>query len=233
MKNYLIIGGSAGIGAALVQQLLDAGHTVYAAQRKAPNMSHPKLHYLPIDVTQGQLDITALPTSLDGFAYMPGSINLKPFKNLKAEAFLADWQLNFGAMIPLLQQVLPLLLAASKPSVVLMSSVAVGTGMPFHSSIAAAKGAIEGFTRALAAEYAPQLRVNAIAPSLTATPLADKFLNSPDKLDRAAQRHPLKQVGDPADVAALAAYLLGEHSGWITGQVWGIDGGMGRLQTGA
>lgn len=233
MKNYLIIGGSAGIGAALVQQLLDAGHQVYAAQRQAPALSHPHVHHLPLDVLQGQWDVSALPATLDGFVYMPGSINLKPFKNLKAEAFLADWQLNFGAMIPLLQQVMPMLLAASKPSVVLMSSVAVGTGMPFHSSIAAAKGAIEGFTRALAAEYAPQLRVNAVAPSLTATPLADKFLNSPDKLERAAQRHPLKQVGDPNDVAALVAYLLSDQSRWITGQVWGIDGGMGRLQSGA
>jgi len=116
-------------------------------------------------------------------------------------------------------------------SVILFSTVAVGQGMPMHASVSSAKGAIEGLTRALAAEWAPHVRVNAIAPALTHTPLAARLLSSPEKRDAMAARYPLKRIGTPLDVAALARFLLSAESGWITGQVLGVDGGMSALRT--
>ena len=135
-------------------------------------------------------------------------------------------------MIRVLQAVLPNLVASQQSSVVLYSTVAVKIGMPFHTSVAAAKGAIEGFARSLAAEYAPKLRVNVIAPSLTDTPLADKFLNNDIKKEKAAERHPLKRAGKASDIASMTSFLLSDQSSWMTGQIIGIDGGMSALNTG-
>jgi NAD(P)-dependent dehydrogenase (short-subunit alcohol dehydrogenase family) len=126
--------------------------------------------------------------------------------------------------------VLPSLKAADRASVVLFSTVAVGTGMPMHASIAAAKGAVEGLTRSLAAELAPGIRVNAIAPSLTDTPLAAGLLRSERQRAAAAERHPLGRIGQPSDLAATARFLLSEEAGWVTGQVLNVDGGMGALR---
>ena len=161
--------------------------------------------------------------------YCPGTINLRPFKGLKLETFESDMQLNFFSMIKVLQSVLPQLTASEQSSIVLFSSVAATTGMPFHTSVAASKGAIEGFAKALAAEYAPKIRVNVIAPSLTDTPLADKFLNNDEKREKSAQRHPLKRVGTPNDMAQMASFLLDDKSSWISGQVFHVDGGMSTL----
>lgn len=132
-------------------------------------------------------------------------------------------------MIKVLQSILPNLVASEQASVILFSSVAVTTGMPFHTSVSAAKGAIEGFAKALAAEYAPKLRVNVIAPSLTDTPLAEKFLSNDVKKEKAAERHPLKKFGTANEIAEMAAFLLSDKSGWITGQVFHVDGGMSTL----
>lgn len=107
--------------------------------------------------------------------------------------------------------------------------IAVQTGMPFHSSVAASKGALEGLGRSLAAEWAPKVRVNVIAPSITDTPLANRFLNNEAKQEKAALRHPLKRIGTSQDVAQLAAFLLSEKSSWMTGQVLGLDGGMSAI----
>ncbi|MEZ4988427.1 MAG: SDR family oxidoreductase [Saprospiraceae bacterium] len=156
---------------------------------------------------------------------MPGSINLKPFRSLKPDAFREELELNLMGAVRCLQAVEKRFKGAAQASVVLFSTVAVQRGMPFHASIAAAKGAVEGLTRALAAEWAPQVRVNAIAPSLTDTPLAEKLLNTPEKMQAAAERHPLQRYGAAAEIAALACFLLGKEAGFITGQIIHADGG--------
>ena len=172
-----------------------------------------------------------LPEKLDGFVYCPGSINLRPFKGLSVEAFEKDFQINVTGAINSLKNVLGNLSASGNASIVFFSTVAVQTGMPFHSSVAASKGAIEGLTRSLAAEFAPKIRVNAIAPSLVNTPLASKFLNNDTKLEKANERHPLGRIGSAKEIAQATAFLLGEESSWMTGRVLQLDGGIGNLKT--
>ena len=229
-KNILIIGGSSGIGRALVG-LLAPTHNIYVASRSNESLDNTGVTHLSFDVLNDALDVTALPEQLDGFVYCPGSINLRPFRGLKPETFQQDFEINVVGAVKSLQAVLPLLQKSPAASLVFFSTVAVQTGMPFHASVASAQGAIAGLTRSLAAEYAPKFRVNCIAPSLTQTPLADKFLNNEAKLEKAQARHPLQQVGSAENVAQMAAFLLGEESQWMTGQILHVDGGIGDLKT--
>lgn len=228
MKNILLIGGSHGIGLAIATELA-ATNNVYVASRTNENLSGLNVTHLPFDVLTDTLDTTQLPNQIDGFVYCPGSINLRPFKGLKIESYDQDMQINFFGLVKVIQTILPQLMASEQPSVVLFSSVAASMGMPFHSSIAAAKGAVEGFAKALAAEYASKIRVNVIAPSLTHTPLADKFLNNETKQEKAAERHPMKRFGQPEDLSKMAVFLLNDSSSWMTGQVLHVDGGMSTL----
>jgi NAD(P)-dependent dehydrogenase (short-subunit alcohol dehydrogenase family) len=185
--------------------------------------------HIPFDALTDTLDTTKLPDIIHGFVYCPGSINLRPFRGLKIETFEADMQINFISLVKVIQSILPNLNAAEQSSIVLFSSVAASMGMPFHTSVAAAKGAIEGFAKALAAEYAPKIRVNVIAPSLTDTPLAEKFLSNDEKKEKSALRHPLKRVGSTEDMAQMASFLLSDKSSWISGQIFHVDGGMSTL----
>ena len=177
MKNILLIGGSYGIGLAIAKELAGA-NTVYIASRTAEGLENLNVTHIPYDASTDSLDTSLLPSVIDGLVYCPGSINLRPFKGLKIETFESDMQINFFSMVKVIQSIIPQLSASNQSSIVLFSSVAASMGMPFHTSVSAAKGAIEGFAKALAAEYAPKIRVNVIAPSLTDTPLASKFLNS-------------------------------------------------------
>ena len=229
-KNILIIGGSSGIGRALVD-LLGSKHNIYVASRSNESLANAEVTHISYDVMNDALDLSNLPEQLDGFVYCPGSINLRPFRGLKPQTFQEDFNLNVLGAVKSLQSVLPLLQKSPQASLVFYSTVAVTTGMPFHASVAAAKGALEGLTRSLAAEYAPKFRVNCIAPSLTDTPLADKFLNNEAKLEKAQERHPLKQVGSAKNIAQMTAFLLGEESQWMTGQILHVDGGIGDLKT--
>lgn len=229
-KNILIIGGTSGIGKALVELLQDSNQ-LFVANRTSEGLDMEKVTYIPFDATSDVLDTTQLPDQLDGFVYCPGSINLRPFKGLKPETFQKDFEINVLGAVKSLQVVLKNLLQSPQASLVFFSTVAVQTGMPFHASVAAAKGAIEGLTKSLAAEYAPKFRVNAIAPSLTKTPLADKFLNNETKLEKANERHPLKFVGSAKDLANSAKFLLSDESNWMTGQILHVDGGIGNLKT--
>ena len=229
-KNILIIGGSSGIGLALAEQL--APHNkVFIASRSGDAVQHLDIQHISYDATQDDLDTSQLPEELHGFIYCPGSINLRPFKGLKLEAFQSDFEVNFLGAVRSLKSVLSQLSASGNAAVVLYSTVAVQTGMPFHSSVAASKGAIEGLTRSLAAEFAPKIRVNAIAPSLVDTPLASKFLNNEAKMDKANERHPLGRVGSAKEIAQATTFLLGEESSWMTGRVLQLDGGIGNLKT--
>ena len=229
-KNILIIGGSSGIGLALAN-LLSPSNNIYIASRSSDNLTGLNVNHLPFDAISDSLDTTLLPEKLDGFVYCPGSINLRPFKGLSVEAFEKDFQINVTGAINSLKNVLRHLSASGNASIVFFSTVAVQTGMPFHSSVAASKGAIEGLTRSLAAEFAPKIRVNAIAPSIVDTPLASKFLNNETKLEKANERHPLGRIGSAKEIAQATAFLLGEESSWMTGRVLQIDGGIGNLKT--
>jgi NAD(P)-dependent dehydrogenase (short-subunit alcohol dehydrogenase family) len=227
MKNILLIGGSYGIGLEIATQLQN-DCAVYIASRTNEQIPENVTH-LPFDVTKDAANTLELPDTIDGLVYCPGSINLKPFKTLSEEAFMDDLQINFVSLVNVVKALLPKLKNAEQASLVFFSTVAVQIGMPFHTSVAASKGAIEGFAKALAAEYAPNFRVNVIAPSLTDTPLAGRLLNSDDKKEMMGDRHPLKRVGAAADVANMATFLLSEQSSWMTGQVLGVDGGMSTL----
>ena len=228
MKNILLIGGSYGIGLAIAKEL-QYENKVVVASRTDENISDLHVTYIPFDATTDTLDLTKLPEVIDGLVYCPGSINLRPFKGIKPEQFENDLQINFIGLVKVIQTILPNLTASNQSSIVLFSSVAASMGMPFHTSIAASKGAIESFAKALAAEYAPKMRVNVIAPSLTDTPLASKFLNSEEKKEKSAQRNPLKKVGTADDLAQMASFLLSNKSNWISGQIFHIDGGMSTL----
>lgn len=231
-KNVLVIGGSSGIGLELVNILATQKHAVYAGSRTPGALANvPDVRYMSVDVKEDSLILDELPPQLHGLAYCPGTIRLRPFQRLGREEFLEDFRINLLGAVNVIQRCLPRLRKSkSGASVVLFSTVAVQTGMPFHASIASAKGAVEGLTRALAAELAPRIRINAIAPSLTDTPLAESLLSGEDKRRASAERHPLKRIGSPRDIAGLAAYLLSDGGSWITGQIIHVDGGMGALR---
>lgn len=228
MKDILLIGGSHGIGLAMVNALQET-HNLFVASRTDEALSHLNVTHIPFDATKDELDVTQLPEKLDGFVYCPGSINLKPFKMMSLETMKEDMELNFFAMVKVVKAIIGKMDEGS--SMVFFSTVAVATGMPFHTSVAAAKGAIEGFAKSMAAEYAPKIRVNVIAPSLVDTPLADRLLNNDKKREAMSERHPLKRFGTADDIAQSAVFLLSDKSTWITGQIIGIDGGLSTLNT--
>jgi 3-oxoacyl-[acyl-carrier protein] reductase len=151
---------------------------------------------------------------------------------LTAADFVQDFHLNVLGAVGMIQQCMKSIRSAGGSSIVLISSVAARMGMPFHASVAAAKGAVEGMALSLAAELATQqIRVNVVAPSLTDTPLAQNMLSTPEKREAMGKRHPLGKVGQPEDISRAIAYLLSDDSSWVTGQVIGIDGGLGKLKT--
>jgi NAD(P)-dependent dehydrogenase (short-subunit alcohol dehydrogenase family) len=226
--NYLIV-GSSGIGKALAEQLANQ-HQIYATYYQHPQESKNNINFHYLNVVDDSLDLSFLPETLDGLAYCVGSINLKPFARIQPEDFLKDYQLQVAGAVKIIQACLPKLKQSEQASIVLFSTVAVQTGFNFHSLVSANKGAIEGLTKALAAELAPKIRVNCIAPSITQTSLAQSILNTPEKIEANAQRHPLKKIGLPEDIANAAAFLLSKESSWITGQILHVDGGIGSIK---
>ena len=228
-KNILLIGGSSGIGLSLVNQI-SQDHNVYVACRS--NSTLPEnINYINYDVLNDELDSSLFPETIDSFIYLPGSINLRPFKSLSIESFKEDLEINLIGLIKSLKSVLKNLTASNSASIVLFSTVAVQRGMPFHSSVSSSKGAIEGLAKSLAAELSPKIRVNVIAPSLVNTPLANRFLNNDIKIEKSANRHPLKRIGSASDIANLTDYLISDKSSWITGQIIAVDGGLSTIET--
>jgi NAD(P)-dependent dehydrogenase (short-subunit alcohol dehydrogenase family) len=231
MGNFVVIGASSGIGSEIANQLLANGNQVYGTYYKSDIQGKKNnVRYSYLDVTEATPDFSFLPDEVNGLVYCPGSINLKPFKRIKPEEFVEDYQLQVIGAIKVIQAVLPKMINVNGAAILLFSTVAVQTGFNFHTQVAASKGAIEGLVRSLAAELAPQIRVNGIAPSITDTPLAARLLNSDEKKKLNAERHPLKKIGTPADIAAGVEFLLSEKSSWITGQIMGIDGGMSAIR---
>lgn len=226
-KNILLIGGSTGIGLEIANQLGKENNVVVASRNKGE--LNDDIKHLEFDVLKDNIEDLDLPEKIHGLVYCPGSINLKPFKMLKHKDFEEEMNLNFLSLIKVVQGIMPKLKEAENASLVFFSTVAVKVGMPFHTSVAAAKGAIEGFAKSLAAEYAPSLRVNVIAPSLTDTPLAEKLLSNDSKKEKMSERHPLKRVGNAKDIANAATFLLSDENSWITGQIIGVDGGLSTL----
>lgn len=223
-KNIVIVGGNSGIGKAVANLLNDAGANLFLYSKSGEGTT-------ALDTSVDFKEIPGLPDIIDGVVYCPGTISLKPFHRISASDFQKEMDVNFFGAVRVLQACMKGLKKSDSPSVVLYSTVAVQTGMGFHAGIASAKGAVEGLTRSLAAEWAPsKIRVNAIAPSLTETPLASALLSTPEKKEASDKRHPLGRIGSAADIAEATVFLLSSKSSWMTGQILHLDGGMSNLK---
>lgn len=222
MRTILIIGGSKGIGKAVINELIDT-HKVINYSRTTPALSHPNLHHHTLDVLQDSLPELE---TVDGIVYCPGSINLKPISNLTEQDFKKDFDINVLGAVRVIQKYLKVLKAGKGPSIVMFSTVAVKLGMPFHASTAVSKAGIEGLVKTLGAEFAPTIRVNAIAPTITETGLADKILRNDVIKEKIRERHPLKTYLQPKDVAEMVDFLISEKSKTISGQVIKLDCGI-------
>ena len=221
--TVLLVGADSAIARALAPRLVERGVETLRWSRQEG-------HDAQVDIFSADT-LPDLPERLEGLVYFPGTITLTPFPRTSLDTFRRDWEINVGGLVRVLQHALPALQKAERASVVTISSVAASNGLAFHASIAQAKAGVEALTRSLAAEFAPRgIRFNAVAPSLTDTPLATRLLDSDAKRERMEERNPLGRIGRPEDVAATIDHLLGDDAGWMTGQVIGVDGGFGTLR---
>ena len=228
-NNYLIVGATSGIGAAVLARWVQQGHAVWQLSRNPEKVpDNPLVSSHRWDVRTEGFPVEVLPEELSGLVYCPGTIRLRPFNRLSERDFMDDLKINLLGAVTAIQSSLPNLQRAEEAAIVLFSTVAVGTGLAYHASIAGAKGAVEGLVRSLAAELAPRIRVNAIALSITDTPLAARLLSSSEKRELAAKRHPLKRIGTAEEVAATVDWLLQNPS--MTGQIIAVDGGLSSVR---
>lgn len=231
MKNIVIIGCGQGIGFAAAKILSANNNVIGISKTKNSEVENLNIEFHQLDILSGNLDEINFPDVIDGVVYAPGSINLKPFNRLSTDDFKTDFEVNVLGAVKTIQKLLPNLKKSETASIVLFSSVAAKLGMPFHASISASKSAVEGLTKNLAAELSAQkIRVNAIAPSLTDTNLASQLLSTPEKREASGKRHPLQRVGTANEIGKMVEFLLSDNSAWITGQIIGIDGGMGSVK---
>ncbi|MBD0822422.1 SDR family NAD(P)-dependent oxidoreductase [Aestuariibaculum marinum] len=222
MKTVIIIGGSKGIGNAILEQLLET-HKIINLSRTAPDQVHPNLHHITYNVLNDELPEIQ---TADALIYCPGSINLKPITRLSLDEFRQDFEINVLGAIKVIQHYLPVLKQSKQPSILLFSTVATKLGMPFHTSVATSKSGIEGLVKSLGAELAPNIRINAIAPSVTDTELASKLLRNDKMVETITERHPLKKILKPEEVAEMAVFLISDKSASMSGQIFPMDSGI-------
>ncbi len=226
MKTIIIVGGSKGIGEAIIEKLIP-NYLIINLSRSKPHIEHQNLTHYNCDILSDELPAIDL---ADGLIYCPGSINLKPFKRLSLDDFRTDFEINVIGAVRSIQAYAPALVQSENGSIVLFSTVATAMGMPFHASISTAKSAVEGLMKSVAADLAPKVRVNAIAPTITQTDLAAKLLRNERMIENTIQRHPLKKFLDPSEVAAMAEYLISNGSKSVSGQVFKLDCGIVSLK---
>tara|TARA_R110001632_G_scaffold39718_8_gene99362 strand:+ start:4382 stop:5065 length:684 start_codon:yes stop_codon:yes gene_type:complete len=222
MRKILIVGGSRGIGNAILTKLVEENQIINIS-RVPPNIKHTNLTHYTCDVLVDTLPDLEV---IDSIVYCPGSINLKPISRLKLDDFRSDFEINVIGAVKTIQHYLPKLKKGNKPSILLFSTVAAKLGMPFHASVAAAKSAVEGLVKSLGAEFAPTIRINAIAPTVTDTDLASKLLRNEKMIENITERHPLKKFLNPEEVADMAEFLLSTKAASLSGQVFEMDCGI-------
>ena len=222
MKNILIVGGSKGIGEQVLNELITENNVINLS-RSVPSQSNPNLSNYNIDILRDELPDLE---QLDAIVYCPGSINLKPISRLSLQDFRDDFEINVIGAIKTIQKYLPLLKKSTNSSIVLFSTVATKLGMPYHASVSASKSAIDGLVKTLGAELAPRIRVNAVAPTITRTDLASKFLRNDKAIENMIERHPLKKILSPNEVAMMVKFLISDDSSSISGQTFNLDAGL-------
>ena len=228
-KNILIIGASSDIGLEICKLANADGHNIYATSRDDANANNFD-NFIQLDPNKSLDVMDDLPEDIDGLVYCPGTINLRSLQRLTLEDIKNEMEVNFYGAFNIIKKVLPNLKKNDGASVVLFSTVAVKTGMPMHSSIAAAKGALEGLAKSLAAELAPRVAINCIAPSIVDTKLAANILSTDERKQASADRHPLKTIGSINSIANSAYFLLQAKENWISGQIFRPDGGLSALK---
>ena len=222
MKNILIIGGTKGIGKAIVEQLVNE-NIVICMSRNSTEFSHNNYTHTTFDSTVDELPDFE---KVDTLIYCPGSINLKPISTLSIDDFRKDFEINVIGAVKAIKKYIPLLKKGLNPSILLFSTVATKLGMPYHASVSASKSAIDGIVKTLGAELAPKIRINAIAPTITKTELASKILRNDKVVENMIERHPLKKILSPEEVSKMAKFLISEDASSISGQIINMDAGI-------
>jgi 3-oxoacyl-[acyl-carrier protein] reductase len=226
-QTFLIAGASSSIAQICISSLVQKGNQIIALSRQSLSIPGVECHQVESYQTEHLPEIT---DEIDGIVYFPGTIQLKPFNRLSLSDFRNEMEIHSWGAVSILQKYIGLIPKSKHGSVVLLGSVAAKLGMPYHASVSMSKGAIHGLTLALAAEWAPRIRVNAVAPSLTDTPMGEKLINTPEKREFIEKKNPMGKIGEPQDIADAILFLLSEESKWLTGQIISVDGGMSTLK---
>ena len=222
MNKIVIVGGSRGIGKEIINELVNDNMIINLSRNK-PELTHTNLSHYNIDILSSDLPDLE---DVSSVVYCPGSINLKPIGRISLDEFREDFEINVIGAVKIIQKYLPSLKKSTNASILLFSTVATKLGMPYHSTVAASKSAIDGLVKTLGAELAPKIRVNAIAPTITKTDLASKLLRNEKVIENMIERHPLKKILMPEEVAKMAKFLISTDASSISGQIFNLDAGI-------
>ena len=222
MNKIIIVGGSRGIGKEIINDLVD-NNLIINLSRNKPELTHTNLTHYNVDVLSSDLPDLE---DVSSVIYCPGSINLKPIGRISLDEFREDFEINVIGAVKVIQKYLPILKKSNNASILLFSTVATKLGMPYHSTVAASKSAIDGLVKTLGAELAPKIRVNAIAPTITKTDLASKLLRNEKVIENMIERHPLKKILMPEEVSKTAKFLISKNASSISGQIFNLDAGI-------